>query len=119
LFHYLSANVFWAHVCRLEGVIEVEAEGVVDEVSSARRDERHLAQFNVLMVALEVPVSVGGVETLGLLSEENTVQAHTETPDIESCSVVTVFAEQNFRSHKSIVKTLVGEFFLGSFSASG
>jgi hypothetical protein len=33
--------------------------------------------------------------------------------------VVTVLAEQNLRSHKSIVKSLVREFFLGSFSASG
>ena len=68
---------------QIERIIKVHSERIIQEVGLAGRDERDLAQFNIITSMLTlVPSSIDGVEGFGVASKQEAIHEHTERPDI-------------------------------------
>jgi hypothetical protein len=79
----LQFNLIVIALSQIERVFKVHGEGIIQEVGLTGRDERDLAQFNIIASMLTlVPSSIDGVEGFGITSKQEAIHEHTERPDI-------------------------------------
>jgi hypothetical protein len=65
----LQFNLIVIALSQIERVVKVHGEGIIQEVGLTGRDERNLAQFNIITSMLTlIPSSIDCIEGLGIAS---------------------------------------------------
>ena len=100
---------FLLEVSRVERVVKVETEGVVNEVLGRGRHKRHRAHFNVVLVLAQVPIAVNFVITDRFLAEKHAEEDHTEAPYVHGTRMLLELLEETFWGNERRIETLVRE----------